>query len=119
MAIDYARIRTQTAERLIRENGKVAYVVVPGAPFGDPWNPQPGEPTEEAVYFVETGYKIDDRNQTLIQQGDKLGIVSTETGVVPEKDRAIKIDGTTYQMIDVQPLNPGGTVMLYEIHARR
>lgn len=120
MAIDYDQIRVNTAERLIRENGKQAFIITPGTATGHPSNPIPGTPTRDMVYFVETRYSMTDRNATLVQVGDKMGIISTETGIVPEKSVSkIEIDGTIYQLLDVSPLNPGGVVMLYKIHARK
>ena len=120
MAIDYESIKVSVAERLIRENGKPAYIINPGATTGPEWDPQPGTPTRELVYFVETRYSMTDRNATLVQVGDKMGLISTETGIVPEKSRSkIEIDGIIYQLLDVSPLNPGGVVMLYKIHARK
>jgi len=120
MAIDYDSLRINTAERLLRENGKIAQIVTPGAATGPSYNPSPLPPTKEPVYFVETRYSMTDRNQTLVEVGDKIGLVSTETGAIPKKSiNQIEIDDVLYRFIDVQPLNPGGVVMLYKVHCRK
>jgi len=120
MAIDYNRLKTQVAEKLIRENGKLAYIIRQGTPTGPAYNPTLPAPTRLEVKFVETQYSMTDRNETLVQVGDKMGLISTETGVTPEKSGdKIEIDGTIYQFLDVKPLNPGGVVLLFKIHARK
>lgn len=118
--MDYESLKLNVAERLIRENGKAAFIVTPGTATGPAYDPTPGEPLREMVYFVETRYSMTDRNASLVESGDKMGLVSTETGATPQKSiNQIEIDGVLYQFIDVQPLNPGGVVMLYKIHARK
>lgn len=120
MAIDYNRLKTQVAERLIRENGKLAYIIRQGVATGPAYNPTLPPPTRLEVKFVETKYSMTDRNQTLVQVGDKMGLISTETGVIPEKSGdKIEIDGIVYQLLDVQPLNPGGVTLLFKAHARK
>lgn len=120
MSIDYQRIKTQTAERLIRENGRTAYITGEGEPTGPDWNPQPGEPIREPVSFVQTRYSMTNRNESLVQVGDIMGIISTEGGFVPEKSKhKMEIDGKEYSFIDVQPLKPGAVVMLWKFHVRR
>lgn len=118
--MDYESLKVNVAEQQIRDKGRLAYIITPGAPTGPAYDPQPGEPTRDEVYFLETRYSMTDRDNSLVQVGDKLGLVSTETGAVPDKSiNQIEIDSVTYQLLDVQPLNPGGVVMLYKVHARK
>lgn len=120
MAIDYDSIRINTAERLLRENGKVAHIITPGENTGTDYDPVVGEPTEADVYFLETEWKMSDAQKTLVQVGDKLGVISTEGGLVPDQlINQIKIGGEVYQLIVVQPLQPGAITMLYYVAARK
>lgn len=105
-----------TANRLIRDKGKTAYVITPGAETGPPHNPTIGPSTRTECKWVETGYSLTNRDGSLVQVGDKMGIV--EASGTPELTDTFEDGGIEYQFVDVQPLNPGGTVMLYEIQAR-
>lgn len=111
----YVRLEA-TARRLIGSYGKPADIVreertgPPHAPIVTP--------VEYPVTLVETGYSLTNRNETLIQTGDKLGIISTE-GEAPKLDDKLRLDGTDYSFVDLQPLNPGGLTLLFEFQARR
>lgn len=111
----YARLNA-TARRLIRQYGKDATLVrlVESGPAHDPTVSE----TEFTVQAVETGYSLVNRDETLVQVGDKLGIISTE-GEAPQFDDKIELDGERYNLADLQPLNPGGTVLLFEFKARK
>lgn len=111
----YARLNA-TARRLIRQYGKDATLVrlVESGPAHDPTVTE----TEYTVRMVETGYSLTNRNETLVQVGDKLGIISTE-GEAPQFDDKLEIGGERYNIVDLQPLNPGGTVLIHEFTARK
>ncbi|KAF1016183.1 MAG: hypothetical protein GAK31_01672 [Stenotrophomonas maltophilia] len=108
-----------TAERLIARFGYATELERDGAPTGPPHNPQPGEPTRHHCKVVELEYSLIDRDTTLVQQGDKLGLISTAVDIQPGKDDRLLLGGQLYHFIDLQPLSPGGQVLLYEFHARR
>lgn len=110
----YQRMES-TAKRLIAEYGKAA-TLVRFSESGPPHDPVITE-TSYPVTFVETGYSLTNRNETLIQVGDKLGLIST-AGEAPDFADKIEIGGDRYNLVDLQPLNPGGTVLLYEFVAR-
>lgn len=117
--MDYESLKVGVSERLIRENGKIAYIVTPNN-TGPDYDPVIGEPTRELVYFLETQYSMTNRDKSLVEVGDIMGLVSTETGATPiQSINKIEIDGVLYNYIDVRPLNPGGVVMLYKIHCRK
>jgi hypothetical protein len=106
-----------TANRLIGNFGKPAIISRQGEATGPAWNPQPGLATDRDTLCVELSYSLTNRNESLIQRGDKLLLL--RAGVEPAVGNTITVDAITYQVIDVQPLNPGGTVMLYEVQARK
>lgn len=115
----YARLEA-TAQRLIKDKGQAAVLVRAGAATGPAHNPQPGADVETSCFLVETGYSLTDRSATLVLQGDKLGLISTElSGYVPAKTDRVRIGGDEYSFVDLKPLAPGPTTLLYEFHARR
>ncbi len=118
MSAFYARMQA-TAERLIARFGYVTQLERDGAPTGPPHNPQPGEPSRHDCTVVDLEYSLTDRDTTLVQQGDKLGLISTAVDIQPGKDDRLLLGGQLYHLIDLQPLSPGGQVLLYEFHARR
>lgn len=117
MSAFYDRMQA-TAERLIARFGYATQLERDGAPTGPPHNPQPGPATRYDCRVVELEYSLTDRDTTLVQQGDKLGLISTSVGIPPGKDDRLLLGGQLYHFIDLQPLSPGGQVLLYEFHAR-
>lgn len=119
MAFDYDTLRAEVAEPLIKEFGRTADIVrqTETGPSYDPTITY----VDHEVIFMPTSYSFTNRNETLVQAGDVLGLISTETGVVVDKNTdRLKIDGVTYDIIEAKPLNyNGATTMLYKIHARK
>lgn len=118
MATFYERMRG-TATRLIGQYGYASKLQRAGAPTGPPHNPQPGEPSQHDCTVVELEYSLTNRDTTLVQQGDKLGLISAAAAVEPLLSDQLLLGGQLYNFIDLQPLSPGGQVLLYEFHARR
>jgi len=114
----YDRMRG-TATRLIERYGYASKLQRAGAPTGPPHNPQPGEPSLHDCMVVELDYSLTNRDTTLVQQGDKLGLISAAAAVDPLLSDQILLGGQLYNFLDLQPLSPGGLVLLYEFHARR
>lgn len=108
-----------TATRLIDRYGYATQLERDGAPTGPPHNPQPGPATLHDCRVVELDYSLTDRDATLVLKGDKLGLISTAVDIQPAKDDRLLLGGQFYHFIDLQPLSPGGQVLLYEFHARR
>lgn len=116
----YTELELEVARPLIAEFGFLCTLLRAGAATGPAHNPQPGADTETPCYLVETGYSLTDRDTTLVLQGDKLGLISTElNGYVPAKTDRIRIGADDYQFVAIEPLSPGGQTLLYEFHARR
>src|SRR5690606_35658045 len=111
----YARLEA-TANRLIAQYGKTATLIRMTA-SGPAHDPQIVE-TPHTVAMVETGYSLTNRNETLVLAGDKLGIIST-AGEAPIMADKIEIDSIRYSFVDIKPLNPGGTTLIHEFHARK
>jgi len=111
----YTRLNA-TARRLISKYGKSAEIVRQ-VTSGPPHNPVVTE-TTYACKLADIGYSLTDRDASLILVGDKVGIISTDIAVVPQKSDKLRIDGIDYNLIDLEPLNPGGLTVIYEYHAR-
>lgn len=112
----YLRLEA-TAQRLIAKWGKAA-TLVREERSGPPHAPVVVQ-TEHSATLVTTNYSMTNRNETLIQTGDKVGIISTDLAVLPRLNDQLRVDGHEYRLVDVQPLNPGGRVLLTEFVARR
>lgn len=112
----YTRLR-DTAARLIDSYGKPATVTrntVTG-----PAHDQSLTPVEYTITLVETGYELTERDSTLVQTGDKLGVISVGGETEPRKGDKITIDSVVYSFVELQPLNPGGVVVMYSFQARQ
>ncbi|WP_115560019.1 hypothetical protein [Xanthomonas arboricola] len=118
MSAFYDRMQA-TAERLIGRYGYTARLQRAGAPTGPPHNPQPGVPTQHDCKVVELDYSLTNRDATLVLKGDKLGLISTAIDIAPTLNDRIVLGNDLFTFIDLQPLSPGGQVLLYEFHARR
>lgn len=112
----YTRLEA-TARRLIQQYGKPA-ALARDVRTGQDYNPTVTTQTI-AIQIVEIDYSLTNRDASLVQVGDKLGLISTAASSAPLLSDRIVIDGITYSLVDLQPLNPGGLVLLYEFHARR
>ncbi|UXA66013.1 hypothetical protein [Xanthomonas prunicola] len=118
MSAFYDRLQA-TATRLINRYGFDAQLQRAGAPTGPPHNPQPGPATRHDCKVVELEYSLTNRDATLVLKGDKLGLISTAIDTVPTLSDRIVLGNDLFTFIDLQPLSPGGQVLLYEFHARR
>lgn len=117
MAFDYARARA-TAERLIANFGQSA-TLTKTANTSTAYNP-----TRTATGYTCIAAVLDFRNSeidgTLIKQGDKKAYVSTRgLAVSPAVHDTLTIGGEVHAILTVTPLAPAGTVVYWEVQARR
>ena len=68
--------------------------------------------------MLEETITAENRADTLIQVGDRMGYV-TATGAAPTVGDKIEIDGERYSLVEVSPVAPGPTVVMYKLIARR
>ena len=120
MSAFYARLLA-TANRLISEYGQPATLVRPGAITGPAYDPSQGPDVLADCVLVDTEHSLTNRqNQASIEVGDRMGIIAVDgLAFVPALSDRLEIGGERYNFVDVQPLNPGGTVLLYEYHVRK
>jgi len=120
MAFDYAGLRDETAEPLIKEFGKTGGLLVNDPATGAPYESQIGAEVSHAIIAVQTQFKKTDNNGTLVEMGDVLFLVSTEGVTIdPALANRITMNSITYQVVRIDPLEPGPVVMLWKIHARK
>lgn len=117
MGINYLRMAA-TATRLIKANGKPITVSCTVDGEYDPISGDTSSTTSSnQSYAVQTEYKSSEIDGTLILQGDAkfMCIPTVEIG----KGDSITCDTGTWRVVESKPKNPGGTVLDYEVQARR
>ena len=115
---DYAK-SAATADRLITRFGQAATLIRQVQIGGTDWNPTLADQSRDCTIAV-LDYENREIDGTRIQTGDKKVLVSA-VGLSPEPttvDR-IAISGEEHSVMSVKPLSPAGTVVLYEVQARR
>lgn len=118
-AFNYGRIRDNTAEPLIARFGRTATLTKPGSTTGDAWDPTPGTPAAYTITVVNKRINIRDRDGTYIQESDRLFMVSTDLAVTPAMGDTITVGSDTYQVVDITPLEPGSTALLWYVLCRK
>lgn len=122
MAFNYSASQA-TALRLLEQFGQsVTRIAVT---VGD-YDPSTGQAVETETRTTRTGVllnygsesKMGDRyvNGNLVQAGDRK-LLLDGTGAALLTDR-YEVDGSIYNSLSITPLNPAGTVVMYEIHVR-
>lgn len=113
---DYSGVKA-TAERLIRRFGQDA-TLVRETQGGDPWDPVTSN-TEFACQAAVMAYSQNLIDGTRIQADDRQIYLSTESlTITPTTSDSLSVGGVSFSILNVRPLNPGGTVVFYEIQAR-
>lgn len=114
---DYVKTRA-TAERLIARFGQQAQLrrITASGPDYDPV--QTSE--DFASMLVDLDHTQAHVGDTLIQRGDRMVYLSTAgLSIVPVLSDRLLIAGVEHAIIDVQPLAPGGTTVLWQLQVRR
>jgi hypothetical protein len=115
-AFDYSR-SVATATRLLARFGTAA-TIRRTTNTGEAWNPTQST-TDYACTLVVTNYTVTQINGTLIQANDRRVFVSTDgLTITPTPADVLIVGGVTLAVINVMPLKPDGTVVMYEIQAR-
>ncbi|MDO6966980.1 hypothetical protein [Rhizobium alvei] len=117
MAFDYAKSRA-TAERLIGRFGQAGAIkrtTDSGPAYGPAYDPTVTT-TNYACTLVVIDIALDKIDGTLIEATDKMAYVST-SGLAIDITTAdfIEVGGVEHAIKIVRPLNPAGTVVLWEV----
>ena len=116
---DYARSKA-SADRLLARFGQSGYVRrTPQTGTG--YNPTDGTPVNHTAVFAVIDYSSRDIDGTRVLATDKRVImgVGALTITPATTDLLVEAGGGVYKIVNVSPINPAGTVVAYEIQARR
>lgn len=117
-SFDYSRSQ-QTANRLIDRFGSTATLKRPNT-SGTAYNPTEGTPTSYTVTVVVQDYRNAEIDGTRVLAGDKKVMMAKGSlAIEPATSDKLVIGGAEHAIVEVRPLNPGGTVILWELQARR
>lgn len=114
---DYIKSRA-TAQKLIDKFGQTGALrrVSASGPAYDPIMTT----NDYTVTLVDLDYDETQLSGTLITRGDRLVYLSTAgLSIVPANGDKILIGGVEHAILDVKPLQPGGTIVFWELQARR
>lgn len=107
-----------TALKLIKANGRAVTFYTPSTTGGYDVNGDPIAGTarvEKLGHGVKLNYKMQEYNASILK-GDCYLLYSGEK---PNIQMQIDLDGDTWQAVNVDPLEPDGTTLLYTVQLRR
>jgi hypothetical protein len=123
MGFDYLGVRNSVVDPAISFFGKRAgdaFLLLPGLKTGSDYSPERAEDTPIQVDALQTSFKKATNNGTLIKKTDVLFMVSTKNVALdPTLADKINVDGTLYQIVRIDPLRTGPTIMYWYVHARK
>jgi len=115
---DWTAIAADAAQG-IAEVGYSAILIKNGGRSGPSHNPIIAAGTSHACTVLEKKISQYERANTNISASERKFLVSTEgLTVAPETQDKLQIDGKDLSIVQVQPLQPGGVVVLWEVMAR-
>lgn len=117
MAFNYTRAAA-TARRLITNFGRTVTLRYTTAGSGPAYNPGAGTPVDETVVAANVQRSVVNRSDNVVQVGDRIYLIEAPDGGIPGTEDILIDGGTEYRIVDVAPLQPGGTLVYLEILAR-
>lgn len=111
MAFNYANAAL-TANRLITNFGQDV-TLRQQAQSGTEWNPTLTN-TDTTVKVVDLKQVKRNADGTLQEKATRTLYMSVEAGAVPAQNDKVQIDGEWHTILEVRPLNPAGTAVMYE-----
>lgn len=113
------------AKRLILKYGEAATIsrTVPGTPpdATKPWEPGAPQVSSVGVSAVFLNESLL-RRDTMVKEGQSFALVPASDLAVepdPTTDAVVRADGRRYAIDKVEPLNPAGQPVMYELTIRR
>lgn len=122
MAFDYSGLAATAVAQIADKGRAVSLVyVAPAVLNKDTDALTPAVETTVAVKVLFKNYSRKEVDGTLIKTGDKLALLANETALTRAPKNGDKFtDGSeTYTIKDVREIQPGDTVLLYEMQVRR
>lgn len=119
MTFDYART-VATADRMIERFGIAGTLRRPTS-SGTAYNPTPGTPLDYACRFVVSDYSAMEIDGTRVLATDKKVMLAKGSLTVEPALSDLLADGpsSSYRIVAIKPLQPGATVVMWELQVRR
>lgn len=118
MSNDYLEDRAD-ADELIAEFGQSATLRRPVS-GGTAYNPTEGAPDDHVATIVVLEYDQREIDGARVLATDKKVLLAKGSlSVEPVASDKLVIGGAEHAIVDVRPLSPGGTVVMYELQVRR
>lgn len=117
MTMDWAS-KAASASAGISRVGVDAFILRPSGADLSTYPPIPGVETSFACKVVLGGFSARDRNGTPTTDLDLQAIVAPDASTDPRTGDRLSIQGTTYEVIGVETIQPGGTPLLYVCQIR-
>lgn len=114
MAFNYAASKA-TAERLIANFGREVPLTSLGLNSGSAWAPTYAAETTTNVTVVEIEAEEQPEGVSLDTARRRRLLISPSAGVTPMQGDKILLDGVSHKIGLIEPLNPGGTVLFWEV----
>ena len=117
----YTNLRDGLIKSVLSQYGLPVTFVVSSQPIFDPELGVTSSIDESyPCSGIITNYESKDVDGTLIKTGDKRVLLSYTKGMPePNTDHILTINGLNWPIINCQPIEPGGTAVLYDIQVRR
>lgn len=119
MGVNYTALQS-TATRLLRDNGQA---ITFSYQTGEVINPATGAvttPASEATvpgFGVATNYKNAEINGETVLSSD-LKLLASNIATAPEVNWKVTVNGKTWRVMQVMPINPAGTNVMYILQIR-
>lgn len=110
---------TEVAEELISDFGQPVTLVKKGdaAGYDSYGNPTSGTPdTSIDGIGCTVGYKFGEIDGSLIQNGDSKMLYQGDT---PEIGMTVTLEGVVWRVIEANPLNPAGILVMHTLQLRK
>lgn len=121
MSFDYADMRA-TADELLVEYGQSAALRQTSTTGGDPWDPGSGTTTttDTTVTVAVIDWANNEIDGTLIRSTDRHVLMSAQgLDVTPALGDQLIVGSETLSLVKpLKQINPGGTVVVYDMNAR-
>lgn len=114
MAINYTALQS-TAETLLRDNGQsITFSYTSGAVI----DPATGTVSDSGTTETVTGYGIATNFQKAEIDGETvlasdLRLIANNVATEPQPDWTVSVNSKTWRVMNVQPINPAGTNVIY------
>ena len=115
------------AKRLIEKNGQAitlrSFTAAAAPDPAKPWEPGANTPVDATVNAVFLEYGLNYIDGTVVQTGDqKVLVPSTDTAgaaISPKLDGEVLRGAESWKIISLNPLNPNGQSIIYELQVRK